>query len=105
MLVSSTSGAGTICLRSLALGARTPWYRIRLSRWRRHQDAEFFYQFQWRQDEKGRTVRPGGFEAKGEVLVIDDLQTSGGQGRSDDVAVQPFQTGPIGGVDAGGGME
>ncbi|SVC31037.1 uncharacterized protein METZ01_LOCUS283891, partial [marine metagenome] len=39
------------------------------------------------------------------VFVIDDLQTSGGQGRSDDVAVQPFQTGPIGGVDAGGGME
>ena len=46
-----------------------------------------------------------GFEAKGEVFVIDDLQTSGGQGGSDDVAVQPFQTGPIVGVDAGGGME
>ena len=76
-----------------------------MSRWRRHQDTEFFYQFQWRQDEKGRTVRPGGFEAKGEVLVIDDLQTSGGQGRSDDVAVQPFRTGPIVGVDGGGGME
>ena len=79
MLVASTGGAGTICLRALALGARTPWYRS-LSRGRRHQDAEFFYQFQWRQDEKGRTVRSGGFEAKGEVFVIDDLQTSGGQG-------------------------
>ena len=43
---------------------------------RRHQGGEFFYQFQWRQDDKGRTVRPGGFEAEGEVFVIDDLQTS-----------------------------
>jgi len=25
---------------------------------RRHQGGEFLYQFQWRQDEKGRTVRP-----------------------------------------------
>ena len=46
----------------------------------RHLGDEFFYQFQWRQDER-RTYRPiGGFEAEGEVFVIDDLQTSGGQG-------------------------
>ena len=72
---------------------------------RRHQGGEFFYQFQWRQDEKTRTVRPGGFEAKGEVFVIDDLQTSRRQGGSGDIAGQAFQTGPIVGVDARGGME
>ena len=39
------------------------------------------------------------------MFVIDDLQTSGGQGGRMMLAVQPLQTGPIVGVDAGGGME
>ena len=32
LISSATAGDGTICWRTLALGARTPWYRIKLSR-------------------------------------------------------------------------
>ena len=45
ILVASTSGAGTICLRALALGARTPWYRVSLSRCG-DQTGELLNQFQ-----------------------------------------------------------
>ena len=65
--------------RALALGARTPWYRIRLSRGGGIRAARFSVNSNGGRTTKD-TLRPGGIEAKGEVFFIGDLQTFAGQG-------------------------
>ena len=52
----------------------------------------------------GGSIRPRRLEAKGQPLVIDDLQSPRRQGWSASVADQAFQAGPIV-VDAGGRMQ
>jgi hypothetical protein len=52
-----------------------------------------------------RTVRPNRLQRKGDMLRIQDLQTSGGQGRPNHVAAQLLQADAIGRLDARGRVQ
>ena len=55
--------------RNLELGAKTPWKRVRLDPWRRHQSGEFADQLEGSEEEVGGAVG-GGPLCSGELAVL-----------------------------------
>ncbi len=73
--------------------------------WRRHQGGEFLQQLMWRQHQLARTIGPVRLQGEHQRLGIHEAQPAAGNGWPDDVAAKPLESAPVGGLDAGGGMQ
>ena len=72
---------------------------------RRYQSGELLHQFQGGKQQMRGTIRPRRLKAKGQLVVVGDLQAASCQRRARGVTNEAFQTRSVVDVDAGGRMQ
>ena len=103
--VAWSASPGTIWDRRAALGASTPWKRMRWSRRRGTRAARTLQAFQRAHDQMGGAIAIRGFELEDDFVGQDTAQPLVLQGRTGDVAAQPFEGVPLLGPEPGVGMQ